>query len=86
MIDRVKFTKEFSSIYGSAWVGMEGTVEPGQTPEQLLEEIISKINVIMGVNTGNYSVKYSNGELPVIQLKNDADREELLKNLHKKQI
>jgi hypothetical protein len=76
MIDRVKFTKEFPSLNGNIWIGMEGTVDPGQTPEQLLSEIESKITERMNYGFG-CSVRYETGKFPVIENRYDEEYEKL---------
>jgi hypothetical protein len=57
MITIVKFSQQFTpSGSGDKWIGMEGVPEPGQTPEEMLDEIVKRINEW---NKSRYPVLYT---------------------------
>src|SRR5687768_90474 len=43
-IKKVKFSKEFQSIYGNCWISLQAKPDPGETEEEVFDKIAEKIN------------------------------------------
>jgi hypothetical protein len=80
MIDRVKVSKEFPSASGNTWIGFEASVEPGQQPDEVFNDIVRLIEVCNG--TTYEKVVYS--PEPTYQIGDDAARDEILNKLKKR--
>lgn len=63
------------------WIGFESTVEPGEQPDEVFNDIARLIDVCRA--TGYYSQVVPINAEPFYQVSDDAARDEILKNIKK---